>query len=943
MNARTQSPQCARSASGLLALVLAIASAAGAAPGVPADLPGLSRDEVRKLDPELIRAFAATTAAARGNAGAEAAAPWLAIAGAAATDHGPVCDVLIRLTDRDASRGASALANQDLAIDAVVGSIITLPRVPVARLADLARDPAIAQIQPSRTYHTMNDVSVPETGAPQVWQQYGTTGTGIIVAIIDTGIDPDHVDFQHPNGTTRILRLLDLANAGSGPYGGTLSNSQQIDAGVKTSDPVGHGTHVAGTAAGAGNADQAFRGVAPDADLIIVNASRAGNGSFSSSDIVNALSFVDQQAAALQKPWVANLSLGGHAGAHDGTELEEVAIDNLVGQGKPGKSVVIAAGNDRSSEPRHAHANVNAGGLTLTLSVPSYTPQQGNGNDLAVVNIWYENSSDFRISLESPSHILFGPVNAGEWNGENGELTDDGLVGIANALGGPTPPAPGAWKIRFEGDTGPFDAYVAQSSFEGQFTSYAVAGGFVAEPGTSRNAITVGAYMTKLAWTDKDGHTHDLRLLGYPNAEVGQLAVFSNVGPTRDGRIKPEIAAPGQEIASCYTPDADPSGPVSAYRTPLPQFPNFFLLAGDHYAIEQGTSQAAPHVTGAVALLLDRHPGWDQYDLRRSLTGSARADAYTGAVPNDLFGFGKLDVFAAVQDAKTPGVPPPGDVSGDLTTDLNDAQLAINYILGLDTPSGEQEERADMNRDHRLDVGDVVLIIRVVLAGTLTGPENPEHELRGEAEWLVPIAVVPETKGVAITGVDLAISAPPAIATGSVRAGGDDILALSGAGNRPGLSRLMALATDGRDLAQRSAVFFVPVTGDANGKRWDVQSLTLLASNGKHVQGTIEIGTPVRAVPPAAQLRIAALAPEPGRGERTIVLDVPKAAPAVTVAVYDAAGRHVATLVQHPLTAGRHLVTWDGRGAAGPAAAGVYWVRATAGNEMTSARLTVLK
>jgi subtilisin family serine protease len=962
-----------RSASMLCALWLAVASPltfrASAAPESARTPAGLELAAARKLDPILWRALAAADVAARGSAPAGESL-WLALTpGAGSSAAGPVVDLLVRMQDA-AAPGAAVLQAHDLVPDAVVGSIATLHQVPLAKVADLARDPAIAHLQPARSYHTMNDVSVPETGAPEVWSKHGYTGQGVLVAIIDTGIDPDHPDFQHANGTTRIRYLLDLADPGSGPLGGTLYTESQINAGpIPTTDLVGHGTHVAGTAAGNGSATPAFSGMAPEADLIIVNASRAGNGSFSSTDIVNSLAFVDAQAATLGLPYVANLSLGGHDGAHDGTALEEVAIDNLIGEGKAGKAVVIAAGNDRSGESRHAQANVNAGGLNLRLNVPDYTPQPGTFNDYAVVHVWYEASSDFRITFTSPTGHSFGSFNPNEWNGESGENTNQGLVGVANALGGVSsengdreveiiiidgdaPPAEGNWQVRFDGDTGPIDAYVAQSTFGAAFIDYATPGGFVAEPGTARNAITVGAYVTKIAWTDIDDHQIDL---GQPpfNLEIGPLAVFSNAGPTRDGRLKPEIAAPGQEIASTYTPDAPPTSAVSAYQSPFPQqYPNFFLLPGGQYAIQQGTSQAAPHVTGAVELLLQQNPDWDQLDLRRALTSSARADAFTGTVPNQGFGYGKLDVLAAVVGAKTPGLPPDGDVSGDLDVDLEDIQLAIGFVLGNSTPTVDQEARADMNRDHLLNVGDVVLIVRASLAGGLAGAPAPADD-HGTAPWWVPVTVVPEVKGAQVSGLDLTLAAGSAAIAGSVRPGADGILALD-APRPDGGRRVIALSTDGSDLAQRTA-FLVPVATESAALA--LRQIELIAPNGKSVSGTIRLGAPL---PPAApqRLAIATLRPEPGRGPRTIVVDVPSSiapgglaagaasagnARSVTVAIYDASGRHVRTLTRNPLAPGRHELEWDGRGARGPVAAGVYWVRLALGSEIVSARLTVLK
>jgi serine protease AprX len=192
--------------------------------------------------------------------------------------------------------------------------------------------------------HTMLDVSVPLIGTPQVWQQ-GITGSGIKVAIVDTGIDPNHPDFAN-----RIAQMKDFT--GQGP-----------------ADNHGHGTHVAGIIGGTGaSSGGKYRGVAPECQYYTAKVLR-GDGSGSTSDVMAGVEWAVQQGAQ-----VINLSLGSD-GACDGTDALSVLCDAAVGQGVV---MCIAAGNagpgaSTVGSPGCAKSVITIGATTKSDQVASFS------------------------------------------------------------------------------------------------------------------------------------------------------------------------------------------------------------------------------------------------------------------------------------------------------------------------------------------------------------------------------------------------------------------------------------------------------------------------------------------------------------------------------------------------------------------------------------------
>ncbi|MEE4311863.1 MAG: S8 family serine peptidase [candidate division KSB1 bacterium] len=578
---------------------------------------------------------------------------------------------------------SETLESMGMDVRARIGDIATAS-IPIAEIPRLAELDEVTYIQAPKRIEAHTDISMSEIGALNIYQDYGIKGSGVIIGIIDTGIDWTHDDFRNPDGTTRIMYILDFSSPGDidgdgdldGPdaYGGTLYTESDINnalsgfGNIFQDDVVGHGTHVAGCAAGnglaTGNGYPAFTyaGVAPEADLVVVKATRnQGSRNFVSDDYIAALAFINDVATSTGKPFVANMSLGGSDGAHDGTSLGEQAIDNLVGSGKPGKAVVVSAGND-GEDAIHASGNFSqsVSQTEINFKVDTYQNEAGTYNDYVLFEIWYDGAASISVSLEAPDGTVYGPVarrNERSWPSENGAVLIDNARGGAYPFNGDNqivaqifdfsedqPPKAGDWKFTLTGNSGRYDLWLSGASMDAYLTSNIDESMLVANPGSAENAITVGSYVTKNNWIDLDGKS----VSPVPRPDLYTASTFSSPGPTRDFRTKPEICAPGEWIASSYSIFAPPSGLNSMFDTQNDNLPNGFIMRDGEHAMAQGTSFSAPHVTGIIALMLQQFPSLDALEIKAALTENARQDAYTTSPAK--WGYGKLDGYATIQD-----------------------------------------------------------------------------------------------------------------------------------------------------------------------------------------------------------------------------------------------------------------------------------------------------
>lgn len=578
----------------------------------------------------------------------------------------------------DSPGTADVLAAAGLLALGRMGRVVSM-RVGVGDLERLAGLPGVLLVRPPQALRMHLDVNTVENGAIAARNAAGVTGAGTIVAVIDSGIDYTHPDFRHADGTTRIKWLWDQFDNsyadsngaiggpppegdGGGPASGTVYSEAQLNAAlqgtaiVNSVDLPGHGTLVASAAAGnglgTGNGQPAgvYVGVAPEADIVAVRVGGADKTDFSiTGDLIAALDWIDARAAELEEPVVVNMSFGGHQGPHDGTTPEELAIGEFAG--RPGRAVAVSAGNEGA---KRIHASGSALG--------SHTLQVFNAAQSPVMQIdcWLPGTDTIDLGFIDPSGdgrpvlgvkegscaVTNGAVNTVtgcllEVNPTNGGRE---AVFFVQPSGGAAPMSAGNWRfiLRDKGGVvdGQFDCW---SVFSQEFSADADGGMSVAQPGTAGGAITVGAESARREYPSLDG------TITVASAVLGALAGFSSLGPTRDGRVKPDLVTGGNRVIGAWS-IGDGSGSGIAKVPPDPSQ----VTPDEMHVASQGTSFAAPQVAGAVALLFEIAPTLTGADARAVLVETARADQFTGPVPNPGWGYGKLDVLAAVASVSEP-------------------------------------------------------------------------------------------------------------------------------------------------------------------------------------------------------------------------------------------------------------------------------------------------
>lgn len=563
----------------------------------------------------------------------------------------------------------------------------------LAGLEALAKHPQVEFIEKQRRSSIHLDKSVPDIKASQVWSRtgddfFGYTGRDVIVGIIDTGIDFKHQSFRKADGTTRILKIwdqtltaetaetipgeitnVDIATTET-PLGyGVEYDSDQINDTINGStvavtvrhvDEDGHGTHVAGIAVGDGSQSGTstggchdsyhYVGVATEASLIVVRLWGLTTGDSDKPDTdngvkIDAIRYIINEARNASKPVAINLSLGSFTEEMDGQSADCQAVDLLLTNNSEGTAIVFAAGNNGNSG-FHANATVPAGPTdTLALNFKIH-PEDETTRKFVIVYT----GENLEIKLTSPvpdADGLIDFVASGESDFSitaNGDASEVFITNEPNRIiveitpptdRTTTPPtvtgpnmAGEEWKIELR-DTGSsettFDAFWRGGSSHDKkspiFLDHVTSRSTLDRDASGNECISVGSY--------KVG---------------GRLAPSSGRGPTLDTpeRTKPEICAPGVDIVSAGLPK-DHAAATGCRQCCCECCQTF-------YVAKSGTSMAAPHITGVIALMLHKKPDLTHTDIKRLLIEHHTDKPDDSTTDEDLgWGAGKVNAKDVVE------------------------------------------------------------------------------------------------------------------------------------------------------------------------------------------------------------------------------------------------------------------------------------------------------
>ncbi len=524
-------------------------------------------------------------------------------------------------------------------------------------------------------------------------------GTGVVLGIIDTGIDFNHIAFKDASGNSRIKQAYVYNGSKATTYTGSQITSTLTD--DNTGD---HGTHTSSTAGGSSvivsgttvtvtddHANATYGGMAPGADLYL-----AGIKGLTATYLSNAVKAMCTYADNQGKPLVVSNSWGGQVGPHDGTGDEADVYNSLFGDSHPNRVALFAASNDAGNGGYHLKGTASSSNPLRSILRCHYYSDTDDGfyYDGIIANAWARSTSVSSMTckiyvLNSSTGAVLktisvtpstnGTTVSGLSSYYSGSLyvykdyvTSDKtqVMLYANELESKSYDSNYnsnyTLAVEFAPSSGSCVIDVWGGNAGAYFTNHLTTSGYTWTAGTDdgsysdeatiANVIPIGAYVSKTDWTDYNGSSHSMA----DTYTMGDIAYFSSWGTAANnpvGAMIPWISAPGARLAAGINHNHTSS--VDSYSYWGSYFKEDLVVnnSTNPYAMMEGTSMATPTAAGIVALWMQasldanaQHKDLTVNDVKTIMKETAITDAYTTTGANkDHFGNGKIDALAGIK------------------------------------------------------------------------------------------------------------------------------------------------------------------------------------------------------------------------------------------------------------------------------------------------------